>query len=47
MKKSILDRLVAEGCRVRVFPAGTPAAELLAAPTEGVFLSNGPGDPAS
>ena len=47
VKKSILGRLVAEGCRVRVFPAATPAAELLAAPTEGVFLSNGPGDPAA
>jgi carbamoyl-phosphate synthase small subunit len=47
VKQSILVRLVAEGCRVRVFPAGTPARELLAAPTEGVFLSNGPGDPAS
>jgi carbamoyl-phosphate synthase small subunit len=47
VKKSILERLVAEGCRVRVFPASTPAAELLAAPTEGVFLSNGPGDPAN
>ena len=47
VKKSILGRLVAEGCRVRVFPARTPAAELLAGPTEGVFLSNGPGDPAS
>ena len=46
VKQSILRRLVREGCRVRVFPAGTPAAELLAAPTEGVFLSNGPGDPA-
>ncbi|MCB1182337.1 glutamine-hydrolyzing carbamoyl-phosphate synthase small subunit [bacterium] len=47
VKKSILGRLVAEGCRVRVFPADTPAAALLAGPTEGVFLSNGPGDPAS
>ena len=47
VKKSILDRLVQEGCRVRVFPAATPAAELLAGPTEGIFLSNGPGDPAS
>ncbi len=47
VKKSILGRLVAEGCRVRVFPAATPAAELLAGPTEGIFLSNGPGDPAS
>ena len=47
VKKSILGRLVAEGCRVRVFPAATTAGELLAGPTEGVFLSNGPGDPAS
>jgi len=47
VKKSILDRLVQEGCRVRVFPHDTPAAALLERPTEGVFLSNGPGDPAS
>jgi len=47
VKKSILGQLVREGCRVRVFPADTPAAALLAAPTEGVFLSNGPGDPAT
>ena len=47
VKKSILDRLVDAGCRVRVFPAGATAAELLAGPTEGVFLSNGPGDPAA
>lgn len=47
VKKSILKRLVAEGCRVRVFPASAPARDLLAGPTEGVFLSNGPGDPAS
>ncbi len=47
VKKSILDRLVDEGCRVRVYPAQSSAAELLAGPTEGVFLSNGPGDPAS
>ena len=47
VKKSMLDRLVHEGCRVRVFPADTPAAELLKAPTEGIFLSNGPGDPAT
>ena len=46
VKKSILGRLVDEGCRVRVFPASTPAARLLEGPTEGVFLSNGPGDPA-
>ena len=47
VKKSILDRLVSERCRVRIFPAATPAPELLAPPTEGVFLSNGPGDPAA
>jgi carbamoyl-phosphate synthase small subunit len=47
VKKSILDCLVDVGCRVRVFPARATAAELLAAPTEGIFLSNGPGDPAT
>ncbi len=47
VKKSILDRLVREGCEVRVFPHDTTADVLLAGPTEGVFLSNGPGDPAS
>jgi carbamoyl-phosphate synthase small subunit len=47
VKKSILGRLVDEGCRVRIFPAATSADELLDGPTEGVFLSNGPGDPAS
>jgi len=47
VKKSILDRLVDEGCKVRVFPAGSTPEELLAGQTEGVFLSNGPGDPAT
>jgi carbamoyl-phosphate synthase small subunit len=47
VKKSMLQRLVHEGCRVRVFPATTTVEELLAYPTEGVFLSNGPGDPAT
>ncbi|RKZ13991.1 carbamoyl phosphate synthase small subunit [bacterium] len=46
VKRSILHRLARVGCRVRIFPAHTPAAELLAGTTEGVFLSNGPGDPA-
>jgi len=46
VKKSILDRLTDEGCRVRVHPAGTRAAALLDSGAEGVFLSNGPGDPA-
>lgn len=34
------------GCRVKVFPAGTSAQEILSAKPDGVFLSNGPGDPA-
>src|SRR5262245_40930422 len=46
MKWNILRRLSAHGCDVRVYPAATPAAELLAANPDGVFLSNGPGDPA-
>jgi carbamoyl-phosphate synthase small subunit len=46
MKWNIMRRLSAHGCGVRVFPAGTPAAELLATEPDGVFLSNGPGDPA-
>ncbi len=46
MKWNILRRLSAHGCDVRVYPAFTPAAELLATNPDGVFLSNGPGDPA-
>ncbi len=46
MKWNILRRFAAHGCEVRVFPATTPAAELLATRPDGVFLSNGPGDPA-
>jgi carbamoyl-phosphate synthase small subunit len=46
MKWNILRRLSAHGCDVRVFPATTPASELLATNPDGVFLSNGPGDPA-
>ena len=46
MKWNILRRFTAHGCDVRVFPATTPAAELLASNPDGVFLSNGPGDPA-
>ena len=46
MKWNILRRLSAHGCDVRVYPATTPAAELLATKPDGVFLSNGPGDPA-
>ncbi len=46
MKWNILRRLSAHGCDVRVYPAQTPASELLEQRPDGVFLSNGPGDPA-
>jgi carbamoyl-phosphate synthase small subunit len=46
MTWNILRRFAAHGCEVRVFPATTPAAELLQTRPDGVFLSNGPGDPA-
>ena len=46
MKWNILRRFTAYGCDVRVFPATSPASELLAINPDGVFLSNGPGDPA-
>ena len=47
MKWNILRRLTAYGCQVRVYPASTPAKALLASGLDGVFLSNGPGDPAA
>ncbi len=46
VKRMILRLLVARGCDVTVVPAQTPAAEVLAMQPDGVFLSNGPGDPA-
>ncbi len=46
MKWNILRRFTAHGCDVRVYPATAPAADLLASGPDGVFLSNGPGDPA-
>jgi carbamoyl-phosphate synthase small subunit len=46
MKRNILRRLSAHGCDVRVYPAATPAADVLATNPDGIFLSNGPGDPA-
>lgn len=46
IKRSILKRLGAAGCNVVVVPATTGAAEILALKPDGVFLSNGPGDPA-
>ena len=45
IKKNILCMLVERGARVTVVPAQTPAAEVLAMNPDGVFLSNGPGDP--
>ena len=46
MKWNIMRRLSAHGCDVRVYPASTPASEILKTTPDGVFLSNGPGDPA-
>jgi len=46
MKWNILRRFSAHGCDVRVYPATAPAEDLLATNPDGVFLSNGPGDPA-
>ena len=45
VKRNILRILVDMGCRVTVVPATTPAAEVLREKPDGVFLSNGPGDP--
>jgi carbamoyl-phosphate synthase small subunit len=45
IKRNILRRLVSRGCRLTVVPAQTPAKELLALKPDGIFLSNGPGDP--
>lgn len=47
MKKNILRLLRARGFQVEVVPARTPAGEVLARRPDGVFLSNGPGDPAA
>ncbi len=45
VKHNILRLLASRGCRVTVVPAQTPAAEVLKLKPDGVFLSNGPGDP--
>jgi carbamoyl-phosphate synthase small subunit len=45
VKHNILRMLASRGCRLTVVPAQTPAAEVLALRPDGVFLSNGPGDP--
>ncbi|XQQ05192.1 MAG: glutamine-hydrolyzing carbamoyl-phosphate synthase small subunit [Leptolyngbya sp. IPPAS B-1204] len=46
IKRNILRRLASYGCRVIVVPANTPAEEILKYNPDGIFLSNGPGDPA-
>ena len=45
IKKNILRMLAERGCRITVVPAQTPASEVFALNPDGVFLSNGPGDP--
>jgi carbamoyl-phosphate synthase small subunit len=45
VKRNILRMLADRGCRLTVVPAKTPAADVLAMKPDGVFLSNGPGDP--
>jgi len=45
IKRTILRHLIGSGCRVEVVPASTTAGEVLARRPDGVFLSNGPGDP--
>jgi len=47
IKRNILRNLVSAGCKVRVVPAATPASAVLDMRPDGVFLSNGPGDPAA
>ncbi len=45
VKRNILRKLASRGCRLTVIPAQTPANEALALKPDGIFLSNGPGDP--
>lgn len=45
IKRTILRKLTQRHCKVTVYPAQTPASEILASQPDGVFLSNGPGDP--
>jgi carbamoyl-phosphate synthase small subunit len=47
IKRNILRRLASYGCKVIVVPANTPSAKILAYNPDGIFLSNGPGDPAA
>jgi carbamoyl-phosphate synthase small subunit len=45
VKRNILRKLASRACRITVVPAQTPAADVLALKPDGIFLSNGPGDP--
>jgi carbamoyl-phosphate synthase small subunit len=45
VKRNILRMLASRGCRITVVPAQTPAAEVMKLRPDGIFLSNGPGDP--
>ena len=47
VKRNSLRELAQRGCRITVVPASTTAAEVVALEPDGIFLSNGPGDPAS
>ena len=47
IKKSILERLSAYGCEIQILPAGSDISKVLEYSPDGVFLSNGPGDPAA
>ena len=47
MKRSIAEGLVGAGCRLSIVPAGTSAREITELAPDGLFLSNGPGDPAA
>jgi carbamoyl-phosphate synthase small subunit len=47
VKRNILRRLASYGCKVIVVPANTPAEKILSYNPDGIFLSNGPGDPAA
>jgi len=47
VKRNILRKLVHSGCKVEVVPANTPWKDVLAMEPDGVFLSNGPGDPSA
>ena len=47
IKRNILRKLIQAGCRIKVVPASMPAKDVLAMNPSGIFLSNGPGDPAA